>query len=133
MKIDVGDIVETLITLKRGTVTKITQKYVVIEFTDGSEGDYILNNIDKHIRIIAVGSTDGITKVDFKQLRQAKVLVKELEGLISLLDTQIKDLTPHKKYITITESILALKESKMFLEIHLKRNKLILSNAGVKG
>jgi hypothetical protein len=133
MMINTGDIVQTIPTNRKGVVSGVYDKYITIEFLDGGYGDYILKNIERHIMIVEKGKSDNsLKKIDFKNLRQSKILLKELRELQNLLDSGINALQTYKKYVTIPDVLVSLKESKSFIEAHIKKHTKILDDAGVK-
>lgn len=131
--INIGDIIQTIQTNRKGVVSGVYDKYITIEFLDGGYGDYILKNIERHITIVEKANpNNSLKKIDFKNIRQSKVLLKELRELQNLLESGIISLQMYKKYVTIPDVLVSLKESKSFIEAHIKKNVKILNDAGIK-
>ena len=133
MKINVGDYVETIPTNRRGIVSGVYDKYISIDFLDGSYGDYMLKNIERHIKVLnKADTTNTVVQIDFKNVRKSKVLLKELNELLAILESGISTLQPYRKYVTIPEILMSLKDSKVFLEAHVRKHKLLLEKSGLK-
>ena len=68
---------------------------------------------------------------DIHKFKKAKVLTKELEHIVSIINNAVLQLENYKKYIVVRDSVDMLKESKQMLEIHIKTQKLIIENKGL--
>lgn len=64
------------------------------------------------------------------QYKQAKIIVKDLEELISVLDNSLNQLNKFKKYNTIRETLTALDDSRTILGIQYLKYKRILDSKG---
>lgn len=67
---------------------------------------------------------------DLQKIKRAKIIVRELEQVLKIINLSIQGLKPYKKYTTLSETLLCLRDSKDILEIHLSHNKKILENKG---
>lgn len=64
--------------------------------------------------------------IDLKEYKKAKVLVKELEELIKIINLSINALSMYKKYVPVMECISMLQSNKTILEIHYHRYKRLI-------
>lgn len=67
---------------------------------------------------------------DFNKYKRAKIITKELEKVLNIINLSLKGLKPFRKYTSISETLLCLEDSKSILEIHLEHQKKILENKG---
>jgi hypothetical protein len=66
---------------------------------------------------------------EYKDLKKAKIVYKDLIELNGLLTTFIAKLQPYKKYIATMESLSALSNSKSLIQINLEKFKRVIEKA----
>jgi hypothetical protein len=66
---------------------------------------------------------------EYKDLKKAKIVYKDLIQLNGLLTTFIGKLQPYKKYIATMESLSALSNSKSLVQINLEKFKRVIEKA----
>lgn len=67
---------------------------------------------------------------DFNRYKKAKVLEKDFEVIIMLLNISIKGLDQYLKYVPVMECVSVLKNNKTLLELNLRRIKTVINNKG---
>lgn len=66
---------------------------------------------------------------DYKDLKKAKLVYKDLLDVKQRLTTSITDLAPYRKYIPVMESISTLQNSLTLIDIHLGKFKRVIEKA----
>lgn len=66
---------------------------------------------------------------EYKDLKKAKIVYKDLMELNSLLTTFVERLQPYKKYIPVMESLSALSNSKSMVQINIEKFKRVIEKA----
>lgn len=67
---------------------------------------------------------------DLAKYKKAKIVVRDLEQILKILGLSLKGLKPYKKYTSLSETMMALEDSRTILEVHLEHHKRILETKG---